>query len=128
MCCEMSQLGLCSLRLFGCRCLFSSRCFLGRCCGSSGFSLSGSLGCFEFGFLLGYFLSLGLVYGLLGFKTLLDVKLFLAGHVSLQRVNLSLFLGFPSLETLLCFGFVKSAFLYTALEVLHEHHTFLRED
>ena len=55
-------------------------------------------------------------------------ELFLVGHICFQRVNLGLLFGFPGIKTLLGFSLVESAFLDTALKVLHEQYTFLGED
>ena len=92
--------------------------------GSLSFSLSGS----EFCFLLCNSFSLSGILGLFFFKTLFVSKFLGRSYRNASCVNGSLFFLLPSFETTLSFSFVKSTFFNTTLEVLHQKHTFLRED
>ena len=122
-------------------CLFSSRslgssflggslfslCSFGSLSGFLG-SLSLGLGSCDFSLLLGYSLSLSLVFLSLFLKSLLGVSLLVAYFLVLDSLELSNLLGFPSIETTLSFLFVESAFLNTALEMLHKHYAFAGKD
>ncbi len=113
---------------FGWRRLFSGSLFggsfLSGSCGGFGLGSCGS----SFGFLLGYFFSLCFVLCYFGFETSFFVKLLLGCHRCAELVDALLLLSFPGVETTLCFGFVKSAFLYATLKMLHEKHAFVGED
>lgn len=124
-------------------CLFSSRslgssflggslfslCSFGSLSGFLGsLSLGLGLGSCDFSLLLGYCLSLSLVFLSLFLKSLLGVSLLVAYFLVLDSLELSNLLGFPSIETTLSFLFVESAFLNTALEMLHEHYAFAGKD
>ncbi len=93
-----------------------------------GLSLSLGLGSCDFSLLLGYSLSLSLVFLSLFLKSLLGVSLLVAYFLVLDSLELSSLLSLPSIETTLSFLFVESAFLNTALEMLHEHNAFARKD
>ena len=120
-CCKEAELFCggslsCCFLSCGCFCLSFGSCF--------SFSLSGS----DFSFFLSYDLSFCLVLSLLGLKTCFSVESFFVGHRRLDGVNGSLFFAFPGIETTLSFSFVKSTFLYTALEMFHQQNALVRED
>lgn len=108
--------------------LFSGRSFFSGSSLSSSCGFSLSLGSCELCFLLSYGFSLSLVDSLLSLETSLHFFLLLVGHSHLEFVNLCLTGFLPSCETAFCLSFVKSTFLHTTLEVLHQENTFVRED
>lgn len=76
--------------------------------------------CYSFGFSgVDFFLSL---------EAGLCVGYFLLSLFFEESVKTLLSVGFPSIETTLCFGFVECAFLDTTKEVFHKQNALVRED
>lgn len=98
--------------------------FFCRGCGCLSFGFS----CSNFCFLLSHEFGLGLVLGYFILETLLGGKFLLVGHSALLSFDTSYLLSLPGIETTLSFSFVESALANAALEVLHEHNAFARQD
>ena len=95
---------------------------LGGLCLGSCLSLSLGLGGSDFGTLLSYGLSLSLVLLSFVLKTFLVVGLLVFTNFVANSLELSILLGFPSVETFLSLFLGESALLHATLEVLHEHN------
>lgn len=107
--------------------LFGGSFFGGLGSGSGfggGLCLGGSLGGGELGLLLGYFLSLGFVLGFLSLETLLGGGGGSCCRLGLDGCQFGIFLSLPGVEATFGFGLIESAFLNTAIEVVHQKHAF----